>query len=155
MPGGFEAFTVLIGEIARCIYRIKTEETEGLKLRASHVTCLYYLYRRGELPAAELCGVSGEDRANMSRTAAELEKRGYVCAAVSAGRHGAPLTLTEKGREAGRTIAEKADRVIERANAGLDVGDRAAMYRALGVICSNLRAMAAEYDLRRGEGAGA
>ena len=60
MPGGFEAFTVLIGEIARCIYRIKTEETEGLKLRASHVTCLYYLYRRGELPAAELSAYLAE-----------------------------------------------------------------------------------------------
>ena len=147
MDERFEMFTVLIAEIGWCIYRIKAEEMQEFALRGSHVNCLYYLYKRRELTAKELAGESGEDKANVSRAVKYLEDGGYLTCPDSAHkRYQSPLALTEKGKLVGERIAAKVDGILERASEGLTEEERAAMYRALGRICDNLRAICAGYE---------
>ena len=55
MEERFKTFTVLITNIARSIHKIKTEEMSEFKLKSSHVSCLYYLYKEQSLTAKELC----------------------------------------------------------------------------------------------------
>ena len=95
MPGRFERFTVLISEIARRIHRIKTAEMEEFGLRGSHVSCLYYLARFGPMSAGELCERCGEDKANVSRTVAELRKKGMLTYSATGKRYQSPLELTD------------------------------------------------------------
>ena len=45
MEERFQAFTVLVSNLNRCIYKIKTEEMAEYNLKSSHVSCIYYIYR--------------------------------------------------------------------------------------------------------------
>ena len=76
-----------------------------------------------------------------------LEDGGYLTCPDSAHkRYQSPLALTEKGKLVGERIAAKVDGILERASEGLTEEERAAMYRALGRICDNLRAICAGYE---------
>ena len=66
MEERFQAFTVLVANLNRCIYKIKTEEMAEYNLKSSHVSCIYYIYRYGSLTPTELCDLCGEDKANIS-----------------------------------------------------------------------------------------
>ena len=138
----FELFTTLVAELARNIHRIKTAEMSEFALRGSHVSCLYYLYKGGAMTATELCDRSGEDKANVSRAVASLEKSGYLTCPSSGKRYQSPLSLTEKGRSVGARIAEKVDGVLARAGEGLSEEDRAVMYRSMKLVRDNLRKIA-------------
>jgi DNA-binding MarR family transcriptional regulator len=74
MEERFQAFTVLVSNLNRCIYKIKTEEMAEYNLKSSHVSCIYYIYRYGSLTPKELCDLCGEDKANISRTLKYLEE---------------------------------------------------------------------------------
>lgn len=143
----FETFTVLISEISRYIYRIKAEEMAELELRGSHVNILYYLYKMESLTAKELSDVCGEDKANISRAVKHLEENGYLTGEDESGhkRYQTLLMLTEKGRETGKIIADKVDRVLEHASAGLTESDRDTMYRSLRLISGNLKEICRMY----------
>ena len=78
MEERFETFTVLIGQISRSIYKLKTMEMAGYDLRSSHVSCLYYLYKMKSLTAKELCDICAEDKAHISRAGKYLEENGYL-----------------------------------------------------------------------------
>ena len=73
MQERFKTFTILVSNINRCIHKIKTEEMADFNLKSSHVSCLYYIYKENSLTAKELCGLCGEDKANISRTIKFLE----------------------------------------------------------------------------------
>ena len=145
---GFENFTVLITRISRSIRRLKTEEMAEFGLKGPHVSCLYYLYRAGgSLTAAQLCERCEEDKAAISRSIDYLEKNGYLtCGSGGARRYRSPLRLTEKGRDACRTIGGRIDAIVAEASAGLGAEERAVMYRALGTIGSRLEQI---YDNRK------
>ena len=106
MNNRFETFTLLITSISRSIRRIKTETMAQYELKSPHVSCLYYLYKKPGMTAAELCEVCEEDKAAVSRSILFLEQKGYLAREISAdkgGRSGAkhyraPLSLTEEGR---------------------------------------------------------
>ena len=78
MEERFQVFTVLIAGINRSILRIKTEEMSEFNLRSSHVSCLYYLYKKESLTAREICNLCGEDKANISRAVKLPIKVGIV-----------------------------------------------------------------------------
>ena len=78
MKERFKTFTVLIMEINRYIHKIKTEEMSEFDLKSPHVSCLYYLYKAGELTAKELCDISKEDKASVSRSIEYLETNGFI-----------------------------------------------------------------------------
>lgn len=134
----FHNFTVLLAGIQREIYRIKSGEMAEFCLKASHVSCLYYLYKEA-LTAKELCLLCGEDKANISRAIKRLEERGYLRDKKNcAKRNQSVLELTETGREIGRKIAEKVDEFLARASVGIDEKEREIMYGALKKIQENL-----------------
>lgn len=143
----FETFTVLMANIGRSIRKIKTEEMDEFHLKSTHVSCLYYLFREGELTATELCERCEEDKANISRAIDYLEKQGYiVCrSGEQKKRYRAPLELTEQGRQVGELVASKVDRILYDASRGLDEADREIMYRSLALISGNLQKICDEY----------
>jgi DNA-binding MarR family transcriptional regulator len=147
MQERFETFTVLIGQISRSIYKLKTMEMAGYDLRSSHVSCLYYLYKMKSLTAKELCDICAEDKANISRAVKYLEENGYLrCESKRVKRYQSPLILTEKGEEIGERIAFRIDRILSRAGDGVSEEDRRIMYRSLAVIRENLSKLCETYE---------
>lgn len=146
MQKRFETFTVLISKIARSIRKIKTEEMAEYNLKSPHVSCLYHLYKAGELTAKELCDLCEEDKAAISRSIEYLEKGGYiVCRSTAKKRYRAPFTLTERGLAVGEHIAKKIDTVLEEASAGMREEEREILYKSLSLISDNLQKICKKY----------
>ena len=142
MQERFETFTVLINRISRDIRRIKNQEMASYHLRSAHVSCLYYVYSLGSMTSAELCEHCEEDKATISRAVDYLENNGFLLRGTSAKRYKSPLLLTEKGRDAGKRIAEKIDTVLDTVSRTLTDEERAAFYRSLSAISRSLDAIA-------------
>ena len=147
MKDRFEAFTVLITKINRCIHKLKTEETVEYKLKSPHVSCLYYLYKAKTLTAKELADVCAEDKASISRSIDYLEENGFItCNSQVKKRYRAELFLTEKGEKTSKALAEKIDGILDLAGAGISEEDRGIMYRCLTIINDNLQQICKKYD---------
>ena len=142
MQERFETFTVLINRISRDIRKIKNQEMADYHLRSAHVSCLYYVYSLESVTSAELCEHCEEDKATISRAVDYLETNGFLLRGTSAKRYKSPLLLTEKGRDAGKRIAEKIDTVLDTVSRTLTDEERAAFYRSLSAISRSLDAIA-------------
>ena len=135
MTGRFETFTVLINRISRNIRKIKNQEMAEYNLRSSHISCLYYLYTSGGLTATDLCERCEEDKATVSRSLEYLENNGYlICESKSAKRYKSPLTLTDKGLDIGKRIADKIAYVLEEISVELTEEERIQFYHSLTLI---------------------
>ena len=141
----FEIFTRLITRISRNIRRIKTDEVAEFNLKSPHVSCLYYLYKNGELFSTELAEVCDEDKAAVSRTLTHLEREGLiVCDEQGKRRYKANYRLTERGREIATLIASRIDRLIMLAGEDLTDEERRVFYFALEKISDKLDLIANE-----------
>ncbi len=146
MDERFETFTVLVNRINRNIRKIKNEEMANYELRSPHISCLYYLYTSEELTAKDLCERCEEDKATISRSLDYLEKNNYlICKSDSKKRYNAPFSLTEKGKHAGKRIAEKITAILDEISSGISNEDRAIFYRSLNVISENIDKVAKSY----------
>ena len=147
MEARFEMFTGLIAKASRCIHKIKSEEMAEHDLKSSHVSCLYYLYKASApLTAKELCDLCEEDKANISRAIKYLETEGYVaCQSTAQKRYLSPLLLTEAGKNVGKDLAEKIDKVLVDASHGLTEENRMIFYQSLSLICENLEKICEQY----------
>ena len=141
MQERFETFTVLINRISRDIRRIKNQEMAAYHLRSAHVSCLYYIYSLDGVTAAELCEHCEEDKATISRAVDYLETNGFLLRGTSAKRYKSPLLLTEKGRDAGKRIAEKIGGILETVSHALTEKERIEFYRCLSIISRSLEAI--------------
>ena len=142
MINRFETFTVLIAKISRNIRKIKNQEMAAYNLRSSHISCLYYLYSSKGLTATDLCERCEEDKATISRSLGYLESNGYItCESKSAKRYKSLLTLTEKGKEVGKKIADRIDSVFKEISIGLTEEERVSLYRSLCIISGKLEAI--------------
>ena len=141
MQERFEAFTVLINRISRDIRRIKNQEMAAYHLRSAHVSCLYYIYSLDGVTSAELCEHCEEDKATISRAVDYLETNGFLLRGTSAKRYKSPLLLTEKGRDAGKRIAEKIGGILETVSHALTEKERIEFYRCLSTISRSLEAI--------------
>ena len=147
MKDRFETFTVLIAKISRNIRKIKNQEMADYNLRSPQISCLYYLYSSGGLTATDLCERCEEDKATISRSLEYLENNGYlVCESKYAKRYKSPLVLTEKGKEAGKKIADKIDLVLDEISTGLTEEERIAFYRSLSIISNGLESISNRLD---------
>ena len=147
MEERFQTFTVLISGINRCIRKIKTEEMDEYKLKSPHVSCLYYLFKIGNLTSKELCDVCQEDKAALSRSLEYLENNGYIENEISVKkRYRSPLVLTEKGKDVGKNIAKKIDTILNLASAGLTEEKREILYEGLTLINDNLENIIKKYE---------
>ena len=152
MQERFEEFTLLISNIHRCIYKIKTEEVAEYNLKSSHVSCLYYIYKAESLTAKELCDMCGEDKANVSRAIKYLEENGFLlCNSKTAKRYKSPLLLTEKGMLAAQGIVEKVDGVLAYTSEGVSDEERRIMYQSLNRIYDNLHKLCNAYSAEETE----
>ncbi len=139
MTERFETFTALITKINRNIKKIKNQEMAEYDLRSAHVSCLYYLYSTEHLTATDLCERCEEDKATISRALEHLEEHGFIfCQSKSAKRYKSPLVLTEKGRETGKCIYDKVERVLDEVGTTLSEEERASFYKNLALISDQL-----------------
>jgi len=142
MQERFETFTVLINRISRNIKKIKNQEMAEYKLRSAHVSCLYYIYTLNGATATDLCERCEEDKATISRALDYLDTNGYITReAESTKRYKSPLLLTDKGKEAGKKIADKIGGVLDTISVGLTEEERIAFYRSLAIISDSLESV--------------
>lgn len=135
----YKDFTGLMTKISRSIKRIKTFEMEEINLKSPHVSCLYYLYKDGKLTATEICDISEEDKAQISRAIDYLELHGYVfCESNQKKRYNSHFDLTEKGKKTASYIANKIDNIIEEVSEELTLEERIILYKSLNTISNNL-----------------
>ncbi|HHU03302.1 MAG: MarR family winged helix-turn-helix transcriptional regulator [Christensenellales bacterium] len=143
MQERFEAFTVLINRISRNIRKIKNQEIAAFNLKASHISCLYYLYKTNGLTATELCERCEEDKAAISRSLDYLEKNGYlICDSQHEKRYKSPFFLTDKGRNVGKEIINKINKILDEVGTGITKEDRTVFYRSLSTISDSLDTIA-------------
>ena len=146
----FETFTILLNRVNRNIRKIKNKEMENYELRSPHVSCLYYLYTAEDLTAKDLCERCEEDKATISRSLDYLEKNGYLtCKSQSKKRYNSPFELTERGKRAGKRIADKITAVLDEISVGISDEDRAVFYRSLKIISENIDKVAKSYTYER------
>ena len=108
-------------------------------LRSAHISCLYYLYSSKSATATDLCERCEEDKATISRALDYLETNGYLtCESKTSKRYKSPFTLTEKGMEVGKKIADKINGVLEEISGGLTEEERVAFYHSLSIISDSL-----------------
>lgn len=141
MQERFETFTVLINRISRDIRKIKNQEMADYHLRSAHVSCLYYVYSLGSVTSAELCEHCEEDKATISRAVDYLETNGFLLRDTGVKRYKSPLLLTNKGRDAGKRIAEKIGGILETISHALTENGRIEFYRCLSTISRSLEAI--------------
>ena len=134
----FETFTVLINRISRNIRKIKNNEMREYNLRSAHISCIYYAYTTRGITFSELCEKCEEDKATVSRTLDHLKKEGYITESGSAKKYKNPIILTEKGREAGKRIADKINAVLFEISNCLTEEERCAFYGSLAAISRSL-----------------
>ncbi|MDE6690937.1 MAG: MarR family transcriptional regulator [Clostridia bacterium] len=137
----YSKFTILINRISRSIHRIKDSVMCKYGLKSAHVSCLYYLYKEGKpLTARELCDACEEDKAAVSRAIDLLGKEGYVtCGGNSEKKYKSPITLTQKGEEVGKAVADNITRILSVLDDGVSDGDRAILYESLDKISQTLQ----------------
>ena len=146
MEERFQIFTVLVANLNRCIYRIKTEEMAGYNLKSSHVSCIYYLYKHGSLSAAQLCGLCVEDKSNISRAIKYLEENGYLIpSSKKSKKHQTPIELSPRGYKIGEGLSERINKILNIASEGLSDENRKIMYDSLSLINERLNKVCDEY----------
>ena len=95
------------------------------------------------MTSAELCEHCEEDKATISRALDYLEANGFILRPCKgAKRYKSSLKLTEKGREAGKRIADRIRGILDTVSYTLTEDERAAFYRSLSAISRSLDTIA-------------
>lgn len=137
MENRFENFTVTVMKLHKLIKQIKLFEMEEFGLKAVHVMCVYFIDRREKITAAELCKLTYEDKAAISRALAYLSGKGYIV--YDAKKYNAPLALTEEGKTVADSIGRKASAAVDAGGGFLSEEERNTFYRVLDRIAVNLQ----------------
>lgn len=142
----FESFTALIAGINHSIRKLKTEVMAEFDLRSTHLYCLYYLHRDGELTPGELCELCSEDKAAISRSLKYLEERGYVRDGESSKKYKKPVVLTDEGKDVAERITRRSEGFFLLAGDGLCESDREVLYRGLQNVHERLIELCEKYE---------
>ena len=136
----FSRFSLSISEIYRYWHQITVSEMEKYELKSSCAIYLIALNRHPEgITAAQLSGICGRNKADVSRAAAELERKGFL---LREGAHyRALLKLTAEGKQAAENICERAGKAVEAGGKGLSPEKRAVFYETLEQIAANMKEM--------------
>ncbi len=147
MEQRYTTFSLLLINISRCVQKIKNVEMAALGLKGKQVQCLFGLYHCAEGASLTKLGeMCGEDKGMMSRTVKELTEAGLVYVDAKCDRkYKNPIRLTERGERIAGIVAEKISAMLEEGSAGISDGERAQLYRSLGVISENLTDICKKY----------
>lgn len=110
-------------------------------MKGAHTQCLLAMshYPAG-ITASGLCEICDKDKAAISRTVAELERKGLVHRDVkNNGGYRAALKLTDLGQDTANHVKERAQCAVAKAGEGLDDAQREALYKALDLLAANLQ----------------
>lgn len=142
----FEAFSLSVLELNRCLQKIKDMEAKRYGLRAGHVMCLYHLGRSPQgLTASQLKESCREDKAAISRCVRELMLKGLVVTETER-TYRARIQLTEDGKEMARRIDERVAAVLDAIGSDLTEQQREQLYSTLEIILQNMEDYLARQD---------
>lgn len=106
-----------------------------------HTLWLYELYKHeGGLTPSELAEKSNIDRSLVSREIRELARDGYIISQSCGSKRGynSRITLSEKGLEIAKKIAETALEIQNVVSDGIDRETLSLFYNTLDRLCENL-----------------
>ncbi|MCI9042099.1 MarR family transcriptional regulator [Dubosiella newyorkensis] len=130
----FERFTLILFEIMKYWNKIASEIMKDEQLKGTHALYIITLYRFPEgLSAARLTDICQKDKAEISRSLATLETKGFVC---------------KDGEALACHLNEIANTAVQQASQSLSKEEREIMYKCLSSIAENLRTISKE-DLTR------
>lgn len=138
----FEEFTSNISQANKCILKIKGHEMTEYGLKASNVTCLFFLGKHEEgLMATELCALCMEDKAAVSKSLAVLKEKGYIEREEDGRKYKQKYRITDSGKLVFDEISTIIGEIVERVGDGLTDEERNVFYKSLGIIVGNLNKM--------------
>lgn len=142
----FEQFSASVACIYRNIQKIERVEMAKYGLKGPHAQALLAMSRYpAGITSGELVKLCDKDKAAISRTVSELEREGMICRRSRGGNlYRAALLLTDRGQEAAAHVAERSQRAVEAASAGLSDEHRRILYAALALIAGNLQTIGEE-----------
>lgn len=134
----FEDFTMSVLQLNKLVQKIKTFEIEKFGLKPVHVMCGYYLlkYPQG-LTAKELCDLSLDDKAAISRALKTMLEKGYVHYDTNV--RNAKVRLTDGGKELARHISDRSNIAVAAGSIDFTESERAFFYKSLNTIVINLK----------------
>jgi DNA-binding MarR family transcriptional regulator len=110
---------------------------KGFDLKAIHVMCVYYLSENKEgLTASELCKLTLEDKAAISRALTLLQEKGYI--KYDTNGYNANIKITDEGEKVAEFIMKKSQMAVEAGGSSLNDEEREIFYKALSSIADNL-----------------
>ena len=134
----FETFSLALFQLSRYWNRIAAEAMKPYELKGPHAFYLVTILRHnGRITASGLCGLCGRDKADVSRSIAEMERKGLL-ERVGKNPYRAMLQLTESGLLAADRIRQTAGEIVERVGGDLTEENRTVFYNALGSITANM-----------------
>lgn len=139
----FERFSHAIFEVSRCWHKLTTEEMEVYGLKGPYAVYLMAILRSPEgITSAQLCDLSGRDKADVSRAISVMEQKGLIKREGTGNRlYRARVTLTPQGEEAARQISQRACMAVECAGQGYSDEQRDIFWQVLDTIANNLHDM--------------
>ena len=141
MISRYERLTSTIAEISRHINRISTAVMKEYGLRGSWAKYLLVLKRHpAGITAARICNLCERNKADVSRSLAELEELGLI-SKLSGGSYRARLALTERGVEIANKLEVRANELIAFVGNDISDCDRELLYTSLDSIAKNLEAI--------------
>lgn len=133
----YDNFTVLVAKLNRLIQKIKSFEVSEYGLQPIHVSCGYYLRKNPQgLTAKELCDMSLEDKAAISRALKTLHEKGYV--EYSPRGRNEIVRLTSEGEKLADNISEKINSAVNAGSVNITNKQRDFFYDSLLGISNNL-----------------
>ena len=149
MINRFEQFSTAIAYIYKYLQKVEKLGMEKYNLKGSHTQCVIAMHQHPEgITASQLCSIYDKDKAAVSRTISELEKRGLVERDLDNGNtYRAKIHLTPQGKIAAEQVTETAKRAVEKAGAGLSNEHRKIFYASLDLIASNLKKIYSEGEI--------
>lgn len=143
LADNFQRFTALLGSINRSISRLKSDAVSRFSLKRSHVSVIYFIFRDVSTTLSRLSLLTGEDKANISRTIRALVDDGYVTYSEKTSPHARTrVTLTDKGREIGEHLHSRVVELVSVASSDIAKDKLDVMYDCLEQIDTNLRGVA-------------
>lgn len=143
----FEKLTTGIGQIYKSIQKIKKHEMNSMGLKGTHVMCIHYLNLHPDgLTAADLCSLTKEDKAGISRILSDLEKQGFLAYDLpqTGKKYRAKACLTSEGKEYAKKVTNLILQATLEGGNGITEEEREIFYRILFLISDNLNRVCTE-----------
>ncbi len=144
----YEEFTHAVSAAYKYILKIKSFYMGKYDLKAAHVTCLHTLSRRDEgFTPTEICDITGEDKATISKALAALTEKGYVASKKDGLRkYKAKFHLTEEGKGISESISRFMVEAVGSCSRDASEEERKIFYRYFRSIVENMAAFSEKLD---------